>query len=421
MTHSLAKQSSERMQKRSVMLVMLFMIGACERVTAPEARNAASKAERELARGNLAAFFSIATRMGNLGNVIAGHRAARNNGLAVWRDGQSVVVNAYVVENVYIPPPGFGKPIVHRALAAWPDTRDFALAVIAERHPSDLRPDTTADHYPGGIEHLPDPHPEAFARVHFANPDHRWIPRSGTVTIGDPAVDRRCDTTFGGPDVEGFPRRMHENVTCALALFEVRMEGDFTRVIDLRNPLLRSAAPLHRLAIASQRVPGIRFVTSCVEPPREPAAHFTGPLAEVFHGCWYSWPRFWRDNDLFAPNLNVDVTAMSRFGSSYGAGLYGRFMLSDSTKPRGPHVRWTLHRPDGSQFGSGSFVQTYPDPAHAPDEEDRHADVVRRLVASVGGDAMQGRVQVLVPAYLLDTDASRYAILVLHAETSAEP
>ena len=406
------------MHKRALTLV-LVLVAACEKVTAPEARNVASKAERDLANGDLKGFFSIAERMSNP-NLLTGYRPAWNNSLAIGRDGRTEITNAYVVENVFIPPGGFGKPIVRRTLAAWPETRDFVVAVVAERHPSEMLTDTVS----GNSGYLPQPDPRAFVRVHFANPDQRWVPESGTVHIGDPVIDQRCDTKSNYQVVEGWPESIVplDNVTCEFALFEVRMEGQFTRVSDMRNPLGRAVARRHHLTIASQRVPGIRFVTSCAEPPVEfwLTPHFTvQPCYPGFNG----WIRYWRSNDLFAKSLGVDVNAMSNANGPNGlATFYARVIQTDTTKLRAPYVRWTLHRPDGTHFLSGSYPLEYPgDRAHFPIPEDWNRDLVMRLRRDVCGTLACGRVQAIVPEYPFNPKASRYSMLVLHAEPSAAP
>lgn len=396
-------------------LAMLPVVG-CDKVTAPQARDAAATAQKELANGNLVYFFGITGRMGNLGNLVTGWPDARNSGLEIRREGRLEVLNAYVIENVYIPPKGMGKPIVHRALAAWPESRDFALTIAAERHPSELATDTTN----GTGDYLPGPNPLAFARVHFPNPDHRWIPQSGTVLIGDPVIDRPCSTTR--TEVKIFQQFVTDEVTCELALFEVRMQGEFMRADDLRSRLWRTITRHRRLAIASQQVPGIRFVTSCTEPSKEPWREPNFTVQPCYPG-FNNWVRYWRHNDLFAPRLGVDVAAMSRADPSSSTGtIYGRVLPTDKEKTQGKYVRWTLHLPDGTRFDAGSFPLEYPgDRAHFPIPQDYRRDLVMSWAAPFCSPLTCGRVQAIVPACFLKPDASRYAVMVLHTEPSAVP
>lgn len=402
------------MQTRAVLLVAACLgVAACERPTAPQARDVALQVEKELARGNLDAYWGKIAIMPNMASMFGIRPTLRDGvGLAISRDGLTETVNAIIVENVFVPPEGMGKPLVRRTLAAWPESRLYAMSVIAERHPSELSTDSTSGYY----ERLLGPSPRAFARLQFPDVTHRWVPQSGTVHIGDPVVERPCETQL--------PRHLHgmahapDDVSCEIALFEVRLDGVFTRAADMARPLWRVTAPRHELTVATQRLPGVRFVTRCPEAPRD----WHMPPASG-HPCWnWGTMHHWRDNELFAQRLGVDVTAMSEASPVTGGRFYGRVIPLDSKTPRGPYVQWTLHRPDGVQALSGSFPLEYPgDRAHFPEPEDHARDLVRAYMTAMCGSLTCGRVQAIVPAYAFDSRTSLYAMLVLHAEPSAVP
>jgi hypothetical protein len=96
-----------------------WLLTACERPTAPEARDIARSVEQKLARGDLKGVQEMFWTFGRAGRFWGGPRS-NIAPLAITRDGRTEEVNGVVVER------GVPSPRRRREAARAPDARGLA-------------------------------------------------------------------------------------------------------------------------------------------------------------------------------------------------------------------------------------------------------------------------------------------------------
>jgi hypothetical protein len=374
---------------RKIALFLGLIVAACREPTAPEARNIARSMEKKFAAGDLRGVHEMFMFLGGAGNAWSLPQA-QNEALHIVRDGVPQVVNGFVFEEVLVAPGGIGKPLVRRSMAGWPKDYEFAVFAFSDTHPGTARPrpeNWVAEPHQGATNML----------VHLRGDSLRsWVQDAGIIDIGDAVIDRECgESQEPLAHTQGSPT---ERVTCHFALFEVAVRGQFLTRADQQNRALRSFQHRHHLEIPRQRVPGIRFVTTCPERPDLPDEEDFDCLEPI---------RFWRDNAQYAPSLGVDVASMRR---SSGAipGWYTRVeKWSDGKAHEHGQVRYTIHAPDGRLLKSGKRL--------AADETELARQVDDWLLhLNVQPDVR--RLQAIVPARFIDRSAPPYEVWVLGME-----
>lgn len=379
-----------------------ILLCACREPTAPEAREIVRSVEKRIVQGDPYALSTILMFMGTVGQV-HGMPMAQNEALEIVRDGMPSAINGFVVEEILLAPRGIGKPLVRRSVIGWPNAQNFLVYAFSDAHPGTLRPPTESE-----------PH-QSFSNLLLQLPGDTlgsWVPQSGTVDIGEATIDRECGQEKQIPSVP----HPAERVQCHFAMFEVAVRGELLTLGDHRNPALRSFQHRHRLEVPRQRLPGIRFVTTCAERPDLPDLEEFDCLEPV---------RFWRDNTQYAPVLGVDIAQMelARLPQSrWRAWAQGREISGVATVPRwytreergtgarppsATAIRWTMHAPDGRLIESG--VST-PDDESGSRRNFLQTDYFRQLATDVR------RVQLIVPAQDFDPAASPYMVSVITAE-----
>jgi hypothetical protein len=314
---------------------------ACREPSAPEARDLVRSVQKDVARGDLQRLWHFFAFLGTAGTVY-GWPPAQNQALQIRRDGATENINGFVIEEVLVAPNGIGKPFVRRSIVGWPTTQDFALLAYSESNSGTLSA-TSDDSEP----HTPD------VGLFLQIPDdtlRSWVHLSGYVAIGDAVIDKECGNSKGLPRVPYSPER----VQCHFALFEVAVRGELLTLADSRNRLMRSFQRRHQLEIGRQRLPGIRFVTTCSED--------TNTDAYSDFDC-QNPIRFWRDNSQYAPSLGIDFAKLKNLGGIFaqferrsdGKHVYCEYDIApDGTLCRPTPARWTIHTPDGTLIESGS-------------------------------------------------------------------
>lgn len=337
---------------------MLFAAG-CERPTAPEARDMARRIETEMLTGNFGHAQLMVMNAGPVGMFFSQDHPHGNHALVLNRDGRDATINGYVIEEVLLAPNGFGGPVVRRSLLGWPD--DFGFAVHA-----------TAD----GASQL--------TLIHNG-PGARTAVRA-SVEIGESIIERTCPTALGktafGDTIT--------TVSCEFARYDVMAEAEFPRE---RDPSTMAAPRIHRLRVRRQAIPGARFVTRCRD------VRGMEDMQNLYPGCMDRYA-FWRDNALFARELNVDVTQMKREDGMYYRRIRGKRQRQDLT------VAWTLHFPDGRLIETGSVSAATPLP---------YSEKASFMAHLANASPADRQIQILVAH-----ESSFYAIAVLTLELGNE-
>jgi hypothetical protein len=375
------------MMSRRIGIVLVFasLAAACDRPTAPEAREIARKVEQRFAEGDFE----------GIGNMFSGTRGQfayqvrKNDALEIARNGASETINGYVIEEILVAPHGIGRPRIRRTLIGWPD--DFAFALHA-----------TTDAAAGYLALVQDSQPRLLSRngitVNFRTRASALIGLDGEVEIGEPLLDRECGTA------KVLPPMIHREsgVLCNFALYEVDVRGELARASDLHNPLLKSFQRRQHLRIVRQRVPGVRFVITC--PDFKPLDRFGEEGFEAHNLECREAIHFWRDRDLFAPALGVDVAQMRPVGGAEGVDVWYVRKTKGQGKDWDGKQRWTIHSPDGRLLESDSGGPLMTNPSRRDLSE-----WMLKLQATID----DRRIQALIPATEIDSSASRYARVVL--------
>ena len=321
-------------------------------MTAPRALQIADETERGLWQNWTPN--SLGAALGEMSAINAWMASGDRSGTIVSLDGGTDSIGAVVVERVYLPADGHGIPFARRSLVAFPQNTSYGILALTENNADDRR---GLD----GNEHTDDLNPHPALTVARPREEDWWIPRSGHVVIEPVETGAVCPFALDGGDVAADSAG---RVTCHLAIFNVRLAGEFVRRLDAQNSLIPEALKQHhRLDVAPQRVKGIRFTVKC------PVDALDG-LGKSWYGLTCFGPfRFWRNSSLFARSLDVDITQMqplTTMGSSY---RYYRTLRAGSRLSIGdPHtVRWTMSYPDGSLIVRDSMTRlselatsTYP-------------------------------------------------------------
>jgi hypothetical protein len=365
------------------MLGVGIMLAACREPTAPEARNIARSVEKRFAAGDLRGVHEMFMFMGGAGDAWSLPQA-QNEALHIVRDGAPQIINGFVFEEILVPPGGIGKPLIRRSIAGWPKDYEFAVFAFTDSSPGTARP------HPENWAF--EPHQAATNMfVHIRGDSLRsWVQDAGIVDIGDAVIDRECGAHRALASTRG---SLPERVTCHFALFDVAVQGAFLTRADQKNRALRSFQHRHRLEIPRQRVPGIRFVTTCPGRPDLPDQEDFDCMNPI---------RFWRDNSQYAPALGIDVASMENMGG-YPAKVE---RWPDGKEHDRTRVRWTIHTPEGTLIEEGSRGA---DGVAVPDR-----DVEGSFAASIPVNVR--RMKAIVPARSFNPNASPYGVAVLHVE-----
>jgi hypothetical protein len=362
----------------AIALGLSLALAGCREPTAPEMHTIAKSVEQKFAAGDLRGVHQMFMSIGSAGDAW-GLPEAQNEAMHILRDGVPMVINGFVFEEIFVPPNGGGRPLIRRSVAGWP--KDFAFAVFAV---SDIHPGTATPNPDGS-----DMRHSGFTNMlmHIRGDSlGAWVPHGGTVDIGESVLDREC-----GRSTTVVPRgHAPERVTCHLALFDVSVKGELITERERRARVIPSVEHRHRLEIPRQRLPGIRFVTTC--PPRPDRSNW-----ECGHPFW-----FWRDNALYAPALGIDIGRMKLLEG----GLYAIETWADGRQPESFIVHWSLHTPDGAVVRSGTGWDLFNVSDTGVNLWDVRPDIPRGL----------RHMKAIFPATDIDPSASPYTVFVLSLE-----
>lgn len=380
--------------------VALILVG-CDRPTGPEARDMAAEIEAEAGRGDFSRIRRMLPLTAPAGYLQGSRKVHRNRAVIAVRNGRADTLSGFVLENVYLPPAGYGVPLIRRSLVGWDDEWQYGFVAISEAHPGSVgRSDPSLPHsmYPQTMDSVLGP-PPAFLRVTRHEPGASWLARGGVVDIRNPVIDRECEVDrdpLGGVD------GLHTNVTCEWALFEVKVEGSFIRESDAGGLLPDHMKPRQRLEIPAQRVPGVRFTTQC----RDFRNDIVATLSEFSDPCFHNWYRWWRDNRLFADSLGIDVAQMRR---TEGENSYRRVLRPGvrGDVPRLHKYRWTIRTPDGTVLRRDSTRGLDPTTG---------ALIHVSPMGPVGRISWGEHVQVIVQATDVGLSRSFYAMVIVDVE-----
>ena len=377
-----------KMNRRARLALGLSLpLAACEKPTAPEAREIAREITRRFEHGDVNAINGIFTRMGQAG-YFRWTNLARNMAMEVAQDGVVEMINGYVVEEELRPAGGYGGPVTQRTLVGWPN--DYGFAVFA-----------TTESNPGVFErHVERRHWVPYTTMALHRPDtlDSWVALSGQVHITDAIIDRECQKQG-----EGVPYNYPlPDVKCEFALYEVMVRGQFLKGRDMRDAVRRSTARRHTVQILPQRLPGVRFTTTCPADPHDDM--------EYHHSSCRTPFIFWRDNDLYASSLGVDVARLRNTSTGWYAHLE---KWPDGRERAHPwNWRWTIHTPAGElvvrDSGGPGFDRPFP-----PDFDN--------WMGFINGAAYARRIQAIIPAQEIDSRASFYDVRVLQLERVLAP
>lgn len=388
------------MLARRIFPLVLIAFSACERVTAPQARDSAIALTRRMERGDWQLAVSF---LENAHSALA-YWSTRPV-IDVARDGMPEGVRALVIEQVVVPRAPGGRARVRRTLLAWPENHRFYVHAEAPRLPVRV---TSWEHDEQSGRLWPSPR---FMQVRATTSSETWQSRSGFIDIGDGIKDRDC------PLDQQSERRDRERVTCEFVLYPVQLNGEFVSEADVSEKVPERYMRRHSLDLPRQSVPGVRFTTYCAETPETPATPAT-PRARgnASDNCLQNWA-FWADNGLYDPSLgvNVDEMVLLRGGYPYRkviAGITVQPGNSPREDMRGPQIiRWTFFAPDGKVVERDSAIL---DPFS---KSERLVNIRNLLFGTSPG--WKSRTQFLVPASLADANASPALIHVLNVEYAA--
>jgi len=310
-----------------------LVLTACERVTAPKALEIADKMEENLSRHWSPR--SIDLVLNEPGALNAWFDSKDRSTIFAAKDGPVDQIGAIVVERVYLPPSGYGASLSRRTLMAMPKGEDYGILAHTETNASDRRGLNGFDNF----RITDELNPQASLAVLVARDEDWWTPRSGSVVIEPVESGVKCPLAMDGGNSE------KGRVTCDLAIYDVQLDGEFVTRGDAANTLLpESMKRRHYLSVPPQHVNGIRFTIHCPDKDLESL------LGTTWYGIECTDPiPFWRNNDLFAGPLGVDVTEFE--SHSRTPHTYVRTLQRGNDKYPPDYrglVRYTLSHPDGS-------------------------------------------------------------------------
>ena len=286
-----------------VLIALSLVTAACDRPTAPQARDAVEKTTAQLASGDFAqldAGLSTLFQMASYyGTSAGGGRFVPAAHLSIVRNGEASVYRATVVERVYLPPEGSGaRPLSRFTLLAWngEDTsrsRQFVVMAGSDTATPVAIPDPA--NYVEGASRLQRSKPGMVLAANQA--DRRaWYGTEGTLRM-------TAGEKTGGCPYEGNARHYSAIVelqdttvklVCETRSYTATMAAFIQRGDPSRRDALTRITPLREtLRLPESEIPGVRLVTRC-----------TGSHTDA-RGCWETWS-FWRSNDQF-DSLDVDL------------------------------------------------------------------------------------------------------------------
>jgi hypothetical protein len=382
------------MRPRTVFCVgAAALLAACERVTAPKALQIADDTEQKLMRDwNPAVIRQLYDAESMLNPFWPDSGRSM---IALTKDGETEQLNAAVIERVYVPPDGEGAPASRRSFVAWLPNASYGILAATE---SGAEESGALANYSSANDPL---HPGATLVAPHANEQDWWLGRAGTVAIEPKETGSACPFGNGGGDAE---EDVSHLVTCDVAMYTVRLDGDLVRRLDAENHLMPETMKRHhRIIVAPQRVKGIRFTIRCATSLNWRSSFQGGCFANN------SALMFWRTDTLFARSLNVDVAEMKPLPEGQTAGyVYGRTLRPGSEKrPEGPRVvRWTVSYPNGALVERDSLL----DYADFPPRD------VPWLQQCTAGMGYGGRRQCLVQPWGHPKSRSPFAVFVVDVE-----
>jgi len=385
--------------RSSSLLALVAGLVACDRPTAPQARDAIEAEQHVLLHSDA---WRVGPRLGSLFEHITMSgwipRALGADIVTVDRDGNRIPLSASVIERVYLPPTGsHGRAVSHYSVLLW----DPRFTVRFARGAVFLTNDQVSD--------VELPRRELLQRLDDALALHRsvamvvdpggaavWFGFDGHLEIHPVGAGGQCP--FVASHAEGLAEQsggeVPPDVECTGARYSVSLtstirQGDPNDALDVREPF-RHHPVVH---LDAPVVGGVRIVTHC-----EPA----GPENQLPAAC-FPLIQFWRDPSQFAPQLVVDLTTMRNDG---------RFFWTQRAAGAGPNVlpfaggsvRATVTLPDGRVVQSGLF-----------DHPDSIPWLKRLGLASVVDTRPGARARIVapMPTLGLGSDRSDYAVLDL--------
>jgi hypothetical protein len=277
---------------------------------------------------------------------------------------------------------------VRRTLVGWPD--DFAFALHATT-------DASTGYKAFTTDSAPRLSPRSGINIRQRRADS-WRGTSGSVSISNPIIDAPCGTARETPlrtiGMSG------SGTTCEFALYDVDVFGELLRSTASDGPLRKLIERRQIVRIAPQRVSGVRFTVQC--PDFKPGDRFGSESFEPHNLECSNLMHFWRHNELFAPELGVDVAQLRPAQGEGSAAWYVTPESREQLALVGPQtLRWKIHTPDGRLLEQDSIPQGTPPPYR------RDVDLWMMKAQ------FNRRVRALVPASDVDSTASRYAVVVL--------
>jgi len=376
--------------------IVALIPGACARTPAPKAREIASRLTRDRETGNTTRFDWRSFLQHAL--TAQTFNATSSRLVEIERDGARETINGFVLEDVFVPP-GSGTPRTRRSFIAWPESNRYYVVSTAELHPSSIARLHSFDEQRSWYR------PNAFAAVQDAQPAQSWLPREGTLDIADGMDAKPCPEEFIRIELPN-AAQAHEPVTCQLAFYRVRLEGQFVTRGDDESQILEQWKKRHAMIVREQVVPGVRFTTSCkVDSPtrrnREPSTST--------NWCLANHPAFWRGQSTFDKSV-VDVTQMANDSAMFYP--YRRIESGFGRPGQAWMYRWTFRAPDGRLVEQDSAYSTEDqEPPRISKRYHELADAGLLLQLGWGGHN-----QYLVSRNFVDPTASVFEPLVLDVQ-----
>ena len=381
------------------------LLGACDRPTAPQARDQIENAERGVLEGRLSLGDLHLEKL--LYNSVGPYMWFPADTLTVERDGETTRYLAHVVERVYLPPSrAGGRPYVKRTLLAWDKENHRGLAFAADDSVADIVSPTrrlTAEDTPERIWRRP-----AFAVQSERDARDAWFGTEGRVDFGVATKVGPCSLTQGNVGAR-FPI-MDTDPGLTTTCDDVRFTMTGATLLEKRRTperagfLARWTSSKMSVRFDNQSVRGTRITTQCPDEPN--------PRTFLAWEC-YTYLLFWRDQTQFAAGLGLDVTRIEQphdqdpyvqmltagvGGSSVSAPVHG---VACCTAYAGP-AHYTVRAPDGRTLRE-------TDVAIASDDS-----LLKSIYWSSMSDVRDGmRALVLIPAIRFDHSMSRWAPLII--------
>jgi hypothetical protein len=293
-----------------VVALLLALVAACEHPTAPDVQAAAEKTELKLVSGDymqiesgLVELFELASYYGMTSETPARQLTPTASSLVV-RDAREAVYHSTVVERVYVPPEGSGgKPVTRFSLIGWSEasndqhSRRLVVMVGGDTVSPVIIPRGDSTVGSRGRSAVIVTADQADRRVWYGTEGVLRI-RVGARTADCPYKDADVGRS-GMVDLQDSTKRP----MCETRNYEASMAAFIERGDPMRRTLADAVRPRREtIRLVEGTIPGVRLVARC-----------TGTFEKDPYPCFDHWS-FWRDNDQFAPDLHVDLSAMKREG-----------------------------------------------------------------------------------------------------------